>query len=380
MTPDEVVVVEIASVCAALVAVVGALVLRAVRHRSLALSVIVVALVGVGAVVAGALGTAKAMFLSPHDFSVLLLVTGVSGTVALLSALALGRGLVRRGKDLAGAAGRLGSGDYMPVGRVMPYELAQVDAALTDAGTQLAAARARERSLSESRRQLVAGMSHDLRTPLAGIRAMAEALEDGVVTGADDVRRYHQGLRREADRMTAMVEDLFEVARIDAHSLQLDLRPLDVAELVSDALASASPVARTAGVQLDARLPVGLPRLRGSEPELGRVLRNLLGNAVRHTPAGGSVCVQARSDVVAVSVLVTDGCGGIPDQDVPRVFDLGFRGSAARTPADPEDGSSGAGLGLTIARGLVEAQQGELTVHNTGGGCCFAVVLPVAGP
>ena len=104
MTPDEVVVVEIASVCAALVALAGALVLRAVRHRSLALSVIVVALVGVGAVVAGALGTAKAMFLSPHDFSVLLLVTAVSGTVALLSALALGRGLVRRSKDLAQAA------------------------------------------------------------------------------------------------------------------------------------------------------------------------------------------------------------------------------------------------------------------------------------
>ncbi len=105
---------EIASVCAALVALAGALLLRAVRHQSLALSVVVVALVGVGAVVAGALGTAKAMFLSPHDFSVLLLVTAVSGTVALLSALALGRGLVRRGKDLANAAGLLGTGDYVP--------------------------------------------------------------------------------------------------------------------------------------------------------------------------------------------------------------------------------------------------------------------------
>ncbi len=377
MTPDEVVVVEIASVCAALVALAGALVLRAVRHRSLALSVVVVALVGVGAVVAGALGTAKAMFLSAHDFSVLLLVTGVSGTVALLSALALGRGLVRRGKDLAEAAAGLGSGGYVPVERVLPHELARVDAALTDAGGQLAAARARERSLAESRRRLVAGMSHDLRTPLAGIRAMAEALEDGVVTDAEDVRRYHRGLRREADRMTAMVEDLFEVARIDAHALELVLRPLDVVGLVSDALASAAPLARVRGVQLDARLPPDVPQVRGSEPELGRVLGNLLGNAVRHTPAGGAVTVQARRCAAGVGVLVTDGCGGIPEGDLPRVFDLGFRGSAARTP---DDGSSGAGLGLTIARGLTEAQHGAITVHNTDGGCCFTVVLPAAGP
>ncbi len=110
------------------------------------------------------------------------------------------------------------------------------------------------------------------------------------------------------------------------------------------------------------------------------MLSNLLGNAVRHTPAGGSVCVQARTGVAGVSILVTDGCGGIPEEDLPRVFDLGFRGSAARTPAAPGDGSSGAGLGLTIARGLVAAQQGELTVHNTDGGCCFTVVLPMAVP
>ena len=218
-------------------------------------------------------------------------------------------------------------------------------------------------------------MSHDLRTPLAGIRAMAEALEDGVVTDEADVHRYHRGLRREADRMTAMVEDLFEVARIDAATLQLDLRPLDVAELASDALASAAPLATAAGVRLGADLAPALPRVRGSEPELGRVLRNLLGNAVRHTGAGGVVCVRARPGPGGVSVTVVDGCGGIPEADLPRVFDLGFRGSAARTPSEAVTGGAGAGLGLTIARGLVEAQSGSLTVHNTDGGCCFTVLL-----
>jgi signal transduction histidine kinase len=361
----------IAAVCALAAAVGGALALRLLRSAALATSLLVVVLVPVGSVAAGSLGTARAMFLSGHDLRVLLIVLGVSTAVGVTTALVLSRAVVRGSAALGLSARALGDGAYAPAGAPLTAELARLDEALQDAARRLEESRRRERALERSRRELVAWMSHDLRTPLAGIRAMAEALEDGVVDDPATVHRYQEGLRREAERLGEMVDDLFELSRINAESLHLSLSAVSLADVVSDAVASAVPVAAAQGVRLEGSAGSPAPVVAGSEPELGRVLRNLLANAIRHTPQDGVVHVRAGTADGVAFVEVADSCGGVPEDDLPRLFDVGFRGTAARTPGD-----GGAGLGLAIARGLVEAHEGDISVRNAGAGCAVVVRLP----
>lgn len=238
--------------------------------------------------------------------------------------------------------------------------------------------RATERAVEHSRSQLVAWVSHDLRTPLAGIRAMSEALEDAVVTEPAEVTHYARRIGGESERLAGMVDDLFELSRIDAGALGIEFRRQSTEELVAESMETISPTAVRRGVRLTASADPHWPAVSGSSPELQRVLRNLLSNAVRHTPPGGEVAVHAqRIDATAV-LRVRDGCGGIADADLPRVFDVAFRGAHARSPV--ADGSSGAGLGLAIARGLVRAHGGDIVVRNVADGCEFAVHLPILEP
>ncbi len=368
---DTLVVVLLAAGPSLAVAAIGALLLRTLRTRSLRTSIAVVAGASVLAVLVGSVATARAMFLSSHDFEVLLVVAGVAGAVGLGCAVLLGRTVLAGTVALGAAAEGLADGTYGGAGRPLPIELATLDRALAETSRRLSDSRDREQALEHSRRELVAWVSHDLRTPLAGIRAMSEALEDGVVVDASTVARYHRGIRTEADRLAAMVDDLFELSRINAHALQLSLRDVRLADLVSDALASAAPIAEAKGVRLTGDAAGDVPVVQGSEPELGRVLRNLLTNAIRHTPADGVVHVSARAADGGAVLEVADACGGIPEQDLPRLFEVAFRGTSARTPGD-----GGGGLGLAIARGLVEAHDGEITISNAGPGCRVRVRLP----
>jgi signal transduction histidine kinase len=311
-----------------------------VRSRS----PVVVGLIPVVSVALGALVAARAMFVSSHDLAALVVVVVGAGTAGVLGGLALGAELQRSRRRVAAMAGR-------------------------------------ERALERSRRELVAWVSHDLRTPIAGIRAMVEALDDGVVVEDDDVRRYHHQLTVEADRLARLVDDLFELSRIEADALQLTVEEVLLGELVSDAVASVAAVAEAKGVALGGRIDGAAggagPSVAGSAPELSRVVRNLLDNAVRHTPAGGAVEVAVRGGDGWAEVSVRDGCGGIPDDDLDRVFDLAYRGDAARTP-NAGGAPTGAGLGLAIARGLVGAHHGDIAVANENGGCRFTVRLPRA--
>ena len=355
------------------VALLGVLALRVVRTKSLIASLAVVVAVSVGAVVAGALGSASAMFLSGHDLRVLLVVTAVAGPVAFGTALVVGRTVVADTRALGLAAQNLGEQAYAGPAGPLAAELRALDVMLSSASSRLRESRGRERALESSRRELVAWVSHDLRTPLAGIRAMAEALEDGVVVDAGTVHRYHAGIRVEADRLAVMVDDLFELSRIHACALALTLQEVSLADVVSDAVASASPVAMAKGVRLTAAAAEDLVPITGSVPELGRVLRNLLSNAIRHTPADGVVHVDVRTVDGVAQVEVADACGGIPAEDLPRVFDVAFRGTSARTPGE----AGGAGLGLAIAQGLVQAHHGQISIANHGPGCRVLVRLPV---
>lgn len=326
---------------ALVVAVPGWLVLRALRKRSIVVSICVLLAITVLAVFAGIVGVAEGMFISEHDLQVLLIVLALAGAASLAVGVWLGRRL---------------AAEAMWADEV----------------------RLRERQMEASRRELVAWVSHDLRTPLAGLRAMAEALEDGVVSDPSTVADYHRRIRLETDRMASLVDDLFELSRINAGALELTLNSVSLGDVVSDAVASATPVAAARGVRLVAA-ESGWPTVLGSEPELSRVVTNLVRNAIRHTPPDGTVTLDGGQEGSAGWLSVTDGCGGIPAADLPRVFDVAFRGASARTPspvsADGQEGGGG-GLGLAIVRGLVEAHRGRVAVTNVDGGCRFEVHLP----
>jgi signal transduction histidine kinase len=368
---------------AALAGVTAGLVLGALRRSRIGIQAAVAALAPVLSVGIGVAWAASSMFIMRHDLWILCVVLVAAGTVALLVALTLDRRVAAATRDVGAMARRLaetGPGEQLRDGvarRGAPEELAGLAVELEQTSARLAEAQEQAAAVERSRRELVAWVSHDLRTPLAGIRAMVEALEDGVVTDPVTVARYHATMRREADRLSGLVNDLFELSRIQAGSLSLDLEQVPLDELVADAIAGAAIAAAAKNVDLRGEVREPPPVVELSTPEMTRVVRNLLDNAIRHTPSGGVVVITAGLDAVAgaAEVSVQDACGGIPEHELDLVFDMAYRGDAARTP-----GESGGGFGLAVARGLVEAHHGEISVHNEGPGCRFTVHLPLRRP
>jgi signal transduction histidine kinase len=225
--------------------------------------------------------------------------------------------------------------------------------------------------MERERRDLIAWASHDLRTPLASLRALAEALADDLAPDEATRRRYLAGLTANVERLSALVDDLFELSAIQAGAVTLQLEPTSLPDLATEVLDRFEPEAAAAGVRLECRLEDGRPVLAGRD-QLGRVLANLVVNGIRHTPRGGRLRVAVTDANGSAVMRVTDSCGGIPEADLPRVFDQLWRGDPARS-------TKGAGLGLAIARGLVDAHGGAIGVANVAGGCEFTVRLPLVG-
>ncbi len=339
-----------------------------VRFASVAAFATLIGLVNLGVL-------ASLMLVSEKD-AILIAALFLYSTAAAIGA---GIAAARRASDaverLADASRKIAAGDLSArVGTVGGgRELESLAEALDGMAARLERTLASERAFEDRRRDLVVAVSHDLRTPLAGIRAMSEALEDGVVTDDETVARYHRTIRQEADRLAGLVDDLFELSRIHAGALSLTRERVPLVDLVGEAVAGASVAAAAKGVHLQGTADEPSPLVELSTPEMARVVRNLVDNAIRHTPAGGRVEVAARLDGARAVVEVADACGGLAEHDLDRVFDLAYRGDAARTPGDGR-----AGLGLAIAKGLVEAHHGTIAVANAGAGCRFTVSLPLA--
>lgn len=319
------------------IALIGVLILRWLGERSLAASMTVLVLVPLLAELSGVLGVSKFMLNTVLNTTLLICLT--TAVITVPTAVLLGRSIARKS--------------------VWERQ-----------------ARQRERAAEAARRELIAWISHDLRTPLAGIRAMAEALSDGLVVQPAEVASYAYRISNESTRLSGMVNDLFELSRITAGALRLTLSAVPLRDVVSDSVAAALPMARRKRVRLYADVRAW-PVVLGSDPELARIVRNLLSNAIRHTPPDGSVMVGLGMDGQEALLHIDDACGGIPEQELGRVFDVAFRGSAARTPTPDPDEPAGAGLGLAIARGLVEAHKGKIDARNHGPGCRFEVRLPL---
>ncbi len=373
-------IIAMAGGCAAGVGGAGLLALRLMRGRSLRTGLFAIALATVLAVVAGTVAVAQAMFIAQEDFGTLLVVCVAAGIVALTMAALLSRSVAADSKALRSALRTLRTDPeavaeqavgHSQVAQLATAEMRALSDELATTSMRLAESRERERALERSRRELVAWVSHDLRTPLAGLRAMAEALEDGV---AADPARYYVQIRRGVERLTSMVGDLFELSRIHAGALRLSLQQVSVAHLIDEAMAGADPLARERRVKLAAGSAAPLA-IRADPSEMSRALTNLVINAIRHTPSDGTVRIDAAQQDGYAILTVTDACGGVPEAHLERLFDVAWRGSDARTP----DPYSGAGLGLAIVRGIVEAHLGDVDVHNITGGCRFQIRLPVPG-
>jgi signal transduction histidine kinase len=329
------------SAVATLVAgLVGAWVVWLCRRRDAVTLVMVTALTAVLATAVGVTVAANQMFISGHDGAVLAAIVITAALIATACAMAVGRQVSRQIERNAQAVAVLDT----------------------------------ERALELNRRDLVAWMSHDLRSPLAGIRAMAEALEDGVVDSPDSVALYHRNIRIESERLAGMVDDLFELSKLHSGALTLTLEQITLADIVAQAIPSMTAVAAAKDIRLTAEVPDVAVEV--DVREMTRVLGNLLTNAIRHTPEGGDVRIGGGSCGTEAYLNVEDECSGIPPEDLEHVFDVAFRGTVARTPS----GDGGAGLGLAIARGIAEAHGGGIDVENISDGCRFTVRLPVLSP
>ncbi|TPW72826.1 sensor histidine kinase KdpD [Schumannella sp. 10F1B-5-1] len=233
--------------------------------------------------------------------------------------------------------------------------------------------RARDERVAASRRELAAFLAHDLRDPLSGIVAMSSALADGV---ADDPQRFHHRIQALSLQLSGMVDDLFELSKIESGTLALQLRPVSLVDVVSAAVHDHR--SRADGREIRLRVPRGSDLMVLADGrELGRAVSNLLLNAIQHSPPDAPVTVSADVLDGRPVISVVDSGSGIADDEIARVFETGWRGAAAAaSPVGAGASSGGAGLGLAIVRGIAQAHRGDISVRNVPGGCRFEFRLP----
>jgi signal transduction histidine kinase len=257
---------------------------------------------------------------------------------------------------------------WMGLAQVVLVALALAGAALAAAlAVRLAMEDRSRRQIEEARRQMVAAVSHDLRTPLASLRLLVEAIDDGVATG-ETRERYLGEMRTHVEALTALIDDLFELSRIEAGEISWTMRQVELRELIGETVAAMRAPAEARGVALSAVLPAEAVLAEANAEKVQRVLFNLIQNAIRHTPADGSVTVRARMAGAGVEVEVADEGEGIPAADGERVFEAFYRGDESRS-------EEGAGLGLAISRAIVEAHGGRIWLDDSGHGARIRFTL-----
>ena len=252
-------------------------------------------------------------------------------------------------------------------------EIAALGHSFNEMTARLEAAALRQQEVDQMRRDLIAWVGHDLRTPLASVRAIVEALADGLVEEPAKVERYLRTAQRDIHALSLLVEDLFEMSQLETGQLPLSPSPNSLTDLISDTLESFTAQAARHGVRLEGSVAPGIDPLWLDAQKIGRVLNNLVGNALRHTPPGGAVEIRAQAAGDEVMVEVSDTGEGILPEDLPRVFEQFYRGEKSRSRA-----TGGAGLGLAIARRIVEAHGGRIEVQSEpGAGTQMRFFLPL---
>jgi signal transduction histidine kinase len=349
------VVIAAATLCVGFVLAVALRALPTVRLQIAGLAALAVCLP-----LAAVLLSGWVMFHMGDDVKILA-VSAASATVAVLAGLWLGRSIVDSIDAVRDASARLSRGDLtVRAPRSGPAEIDELAASFNEMAANL------ER-LFDARRELVAWASHDLRTPLANIQAMLEALHDGVMAPAEAL----PSLEEQTRALSSLVDDLFELAQIDAGALTLELEEAPLTGPVRESIRGVEAEARLRGIRLDAEVDAAVVA-RFAPSELQRVLQNLLTNALRHTPTDGAVAVRVSANHTEVQVTVEDTGEGLGEEARERMFERFWRGDRARS-------TRGGGLGLAIAQALVEAQGGRIWAENRpGGGARVSFTLPAA--
>lgn len=321
--------------------------------RLVALAAVVVA----GGAVAVSAGT---MFLSEHDLRLVLVALGLGMGLGLVLAVAVASSLTSDLSSISSAAHRVAAGDLTARSTVeRGDELGEAAEAFDGMAARLQAAEIQRLRNDEERRRLFAAIGHDLRTPLTSLQAAIEALQDGVAT---DPARYLRLMSKDVADLERLIEDLTLLARIDAGRLELRPAPFDLSELADEAVEVLQPVAAARGIEIRVDGPGPLP-VEADSAALGRVLRNLLDNAIRHSPPGGGVTVELGVEPDWVVASIVDDGPGFADDMLDRAFDAFVRGDEARR----RDGG-GSGLGLAIAKGLIEGHGGDIVIGEGPGG------------
>jgi signal transduction histidine kinase len=316
--------------------------------------------------------SARLMFASPHDLLLASVLLIFAGGMAMALGYFLSGTMTDRIHLLKIAAERLSQGQLETRVRVSGRdEVATLAQSFNQMASQLQHADEKQRELERLRTDLIAWVSHDLQTPLASIRAILEALYDGVVEDPQTIKRYLNTAQRDVSALSALIDDLFQMAQLDAGGIPLEKEEASLADLVSDTLESFSELATRQEVTLEGSAEPNVDPVLMDTQRIGRVLNNLIGNALRHTPAGGRVEVRARRVNGGVEVTVCDSGEGIRAEDLPSIFESFYRGEKSRSRT-----TGGAGLGLAIARGIVRAHGGEIRVESQPGDTRFTFSIP----
>jgi signal transduction histidine kinase len=317
--------------------------------------------------------TARLMFLNEHDLTLatILLVFACGIAVAFglfLSAAVTDKIVALSHGAVAIAQGRLRTRVAVD-GR---DEIATLARSFNLMAGQLEDAERKKQELDQLRRDLIAWVGHDLRTPLTAVRATVEALADGMVEDPDTRARYLRTAKREIGALSNLIDDLFDMAQLDTGGLKLDRAPNAISDLMSDTIERFRPMAEEKNIALSGLAAPGVDPVYIDARQISRVLMNLVSNAVRYTPAGGRVTLHAYPARTGVVVELTDTGEGIRPEDMPHIFEQFFRGERSRSRA-----TGGSGLGLAIVKAIVEAHNGQIRVESTvGKGTRFLITLP----
>jgi signal transduction histidine kinase len=317
------------------------------------------------------------MFVSTeHDLNLLLALVVFSAVITAFFSLSVASTVAGRIESVSDAVRLLARGEYSTrLAQDGSDEVARLSEDVDRLAARLQAAEDQRAALDRERRELTIAISHDLRTPLAALRAMTEALSDGIVDEPGAVNRYYATMSREIDRLSSMIDDLFELSQLDAGALRLERRRISIQDIAAEVVDSMEASARRDGVELSLHVESSAPEIEIDGARMERAIRNLVRNALEHTPSGGRVLVSVASMDGHLDVRVTDTGNGIDPGDLPHIWDRFYRAEASRTRNGNGDG---AGLGLAITRGIVEAHGGSVdAISGPGRGATFLVRLPI---
>jgi signal transduction histidine kinase len=318
--------------------------------------------------------TAQLMFTDQHDLSLAIVLLIFATGIAVVMGYFTSNTIVERLSKLHLSAQSIALGNFETRTQIPGKdELARLGEAFNHMADQLQQARIRQRQAENLRRDLIAWVSHDLQTPLSSIQAMVEALVDEVITDPGTSQRYLRNIQREVRALSSLIDELFQFAQYDAGGLTLDLMPDSLTELTHAVISSFVEIAAKKHITIDLNMDDSIEPVLMDSLQIGRVLNNLISNALNHTPHGGHIEIAAAKEGEVVLMKVSDTGTGINPEDLPYIFDRFYRGEKSRNRL-----TGGAGLGLAIAKGIVEAHRGEISVQSIPGkGTSFTFSLPL---